>query len=45
MTRSTTEPRLVRLALTAVALAFLGLFLVVPLLAVFVEALAKGTAA
>ncbi len=45
MTRSTTEPRLVRLALTAVALAFLGLFLVVPLLAVFVEALAKGAAA
>jgi sulfate transport system permease protein len=45
VSRSTTEPRLVRLALTAVALAFLGLFLVVPLLAVFVEALAKGVAA
>jgi sulfate transport system permease protein len=45
MTRSTTEPRLVRLALTAVALAFLGLFLVVPLAAVFVEALAKGATA
>ena len=45
MTRPTTEPRLVRLALTAVALAFLGLFLLLALLAVFVEALAKGAAA
>ena len=45
MTRATTEPRLVRFALTAVALAFLGLFLVVPLAAVFVEALANGAGA
>ena len=36
------EPRAVRIALTLVALAFLGLFLVAPLLAVFVQALAKG---
>ena len=39
---ATAEPRLVRWLLTAVALAFLGLFLLVPLLAVFTEALRKG---
>jgi len=37
-----TEPRLVRWAITAVALGFVALFLVVPLVAVFAEALAKG---
>ena len=37
-----TEPRIVRWGLIAIALAFLGLFLVVPLAAVFTEALAKG---
>lgn len=39
------EPVLVRWLLTAVALAFLGLFLVVPLAAVFTQALDKGVAA
>lgn len=38
----TTESRAVRLALTTVALAFIGLFLVLPLAAVFAEALRKG---
>jgi sulfate transport system permease protein len=37
-----TEPRLVRWIVTAVALSFVALFLVVPLVAVFAEALAKG---
>lgn len=37
------EPRWVRYALITVALAFLTLFLFVPLIAVFVEALKKGT--
>jgi sulfate/thiosulfate transport system permease protein len=37
-----TEPRLVRLLLTAIALLFLALFLVVPLAAVFIEAFSKG---
>jgi sulfate/thiosulfate transport system permease protein len=37
-----TEPRLVRYLLTAIALLFLGLFLVVPLVAVFYQALSKG---
>jgi sulfate transport system permease protein len=40
-----TEPRIVRLALTAVALTFVGLFLVVPLVAVFAEAFARGVSA
>jgi sulfate transport system permease protein len=40
--RPLSEPAWVRLALTATALAFLALFLVVPLVAVFVEAFAKG---
>jgi sulfate transport system permease protein len=39
---ATAEPRAVRWLLTGLALAFLGLFLVVPLLAVFTEALRKG---
>jgi sulfate transport system permease protein len=43
--RATGEPLLVRACLISVALAFLGLFLVVPLVAVFHEALAKGAAA
>src|SRR5690606_13531436 len=38
----TAEPRLVRWLLIALALGFLGLFLLVPLLAVFTEALRKG---
>ena len=37
-----TEPRIVRWTLTAVALSFVALFLIVPLAAVFVEALSKG---
>ena len=36
------EPRLVRWAITTVALAFVALFLVVPLVAVFAEAFSKG---
>lgn len=39
---STTEPRWVRYTLIGLALAFMGLFLVLPLLAVFTEALRKG---
>ena len=39
------ESRLVRWSLTAAALAFLGAFLVLPLVSVFAEALAKGVAA
>jgi len=39
---ATTEPRAVRVLLTLLALAFLGLFLVLPLLSVFVEAFSKG---
>src|SRR4051794_31049171 len=41
----TTETAATRAALTIVVLAFLGLFLVLPLAAVFVEALRKGVAA
>jgi sulfate transport system permease protein len=37
-----TEPRLVRWVLTGIALLFLALFLVVPLIAVFYQALSKG---
>jgi len=40
--QATTEPRLVRWLLTGTALGFLGLFLLVPLLAVFVQAFASG---
>jgi len=39
---ATGEPRAVRWLLTGIALAFLALFLVVPLVAVFTEALRKG---
>ncbi|HET7292805.1 MAG TPA: sulfate ABC transporter permease subunit CysW [Vicinamibacteria bacterium] len=45
MARATREPLAARAALTAVAVCFLGLFLVVPLVAVFVQALDKGWAA
>ncbi len=41
--RANTEPPLVRWILTLIALAFLGLFLVVPVAIVFVEAFKKGT--
>ena len=40
--RAASEPFLARLILITIALAFLGLFLVVPLAAVFTEAFAKG---
>ena len=40
--RASTEPLVVRWALIAVALAFLGLFLLVPVALVFIEALANG---
>jgi sulfate transport system permease protein len=40
--RPITEPRWVRWTLIAVALGFLGLFLLVPLASVFTEALSKG---
>ncbi|MCG3153939.1 MAG: Sulfate transport system permease protein CysW [bacterium] len=40
-----TEPRLMRWALTAVAVGFLGLFVVLPLLVVFLSALDKGLGA
>jgi sulfate transport system permease protein len=43
--RATTEPALVRWTLIGVVLVFLGLFLAVPLAAVFSEALGKGVAA
>ncbi len=43
--RATTEPFLVKALLTATALGFLVLFLVVPLAAVFAQALEKGWAA
>ena len=39
---SVTEPRWVRWVLTSIALAFIALFLVLPLAAVFTEALRKG---
>jgi sulfate transport system permease protein len=42
---ATTEPAAIRLLLILAALAFLGLFLVVPLVAVFTQALEKGWAA
>jgi sulfate transport system permease protein len=43
--RGLTEPAIVRWTLTAIALAFLALFLVVPLVAVFTEAFQKGLGA
>ncbi len=42
--RATTEPVLVRFLLTAVALLFIGLFLIAPLAAVFAQAFADGVA-
>jgi sulfate transport system permease protein len=45
MTRPTTEPRAVRLLLVTAALAFLALFLVMPLVVVFQQALEKGLSA
>jgi sulfate transport system permease protein len=42
--KATAEPRWVRLLLIGLALAFLGIFLFVPLAAVFYEALRKGVA-
>jgi sulfate transport system permease protein len=45
MARPTSEPRAVRLFLIAVALAFLALFLVAPLVVVFQQALEKGLSA
>ena len=44
-TAATTEPRWVRWLLIGVALGFLGLFLLVPLVVVFAEALSQGWAA
>jgi sulfate/thiosulfate transport system permease protein len=44
-TRATTEPAIVKVLLTLLAVAFLALFLVVPLVAVFAQALEKGWAA
>ena len=43
--RATTEPLYVRVLLIGVAMVFVGLFLVVPLTAVFAEALSGGVAA
>src|SRR3954462_3527100 len=43
--RSLTEPTWVRWLLTGTALGFLAVFLVLPLVVVFVEALAKGVGA
>ncbi len=43
--RARSEPRAVRIALTSIALAFLFFFLILPLAAVFVEALRAGIAA
>jgi sulfate transport system permease protein len=45
MSRAAQEGRLAKWTLLAVAMAFLGLFLVLPLVAVFVEALRQGAAA
>lgn len=41
-TDATTEPLWVRILLTAIALSFLALFLVIPLIAVFTEAFSRG---
>jgi sulfate transport system permease protein len=43
--RATTEPVFVKAALIAVAVGFIGLFLVLPLVVVFAQALEKGVAA
>jgi sulfate transport system permease protein len=42
--RATTEPTIIRYLLIGAALTFLGVFLCVPLLAVFIQALQKGVA-
>lgn len=42
--RATTEPTVVRWVLTGITLVFLGLFLFLPLMAVFAQALEKGVA-
>jgi sulfate transport system permease protein len=42
--RATTEPTVVRWVLTGITLAFLSLFLLLPLVAVFAQALEKGAA-
>ncbi len=42
LSKAATEPALVRWALTALAVAFLAVFLIVPLAAVFIEAFDKG---
>lgn len=42
--RATTEPTIVRWALTGITLVFLGLFLFLPLVAVFAQAMEKGMA-
>ncbi|HET9316569.1 MAG TPA: sulfate ABC transporter permease subunit CysW [Vicinamibacteria bacterium] len=44
-TRATREPFVVKLTLTLLAVGFLGVFLVVPLVAVFAQALEKGWSA
>jgi sulfate/thiosulfate transport system permease protein len=41
-TRPTTEPLLIRWALTALAIGFLGLFLILPLVAVFTQGFEQG---
>jgi sulfate/thiosulfate transport system permease protein len=41
-TEHLTEPRVIRWIITAIALGFVGLFLIVPLAAVFTEAFSKG---
>jgi len=45
LARATTEPAIVRIVLIGTTLTFLGLFLFVPLIAVFAHALAKGIGA
>ena len=42
---ATEDPPLVRLALISIALLFLGLFLFIPVIAVFVQALSSGLGA
>jgi sulfate/thiosulfate transport system permease protein len=44
-TRATTEPAVVKVLLTLLAVSFLAVFLVIPLVAVFAQALEKGWAA
>lgn len=42
MTTSTTESSFIRIALTCVAIAFMGIIVALPVIAVFIEALRKG---